>query len=142
MLKVYLVIMTALLFFQHSGYADGDKATTDTRKIIVYYFHGELRCHACLNIEQYTQDAMKANFDKQLASGAMEWRIVNFDQPGNEHYPADYQLSAPSVILSEFKNGKEVRWKNLDKIWEREADKDSFIKYIREEIERFHGTKQ
>lgn len=114
-----------------------DKPTTETRKTIVYYFHGNIRCMACLNIESYMQEAVKTNFVKQLASGAMAWRVVNFDHPGNEHYTADYQLPSPSVILSEVRNGKEARWKNLEKIWEREPDKDSFIQYIREEIVDF-----
>jgi hypothetical protein len=142
MLKAYLIFITAFLAILRVGHVDEGNATTDTRKIIVYYFHGDIRCLACLNIERYTQEAVKTFFGNQLTSGTLEWRIVNFDKPGNEHYPVDYQLSAPSVILSEVKSGKEISWKNPEKIWEREADKNSFSIYIRGEIEAFYGKKQ
>jgi len=137
MTRLFFVIIVAAVFFPGAVCAEQDKATTDTQKIIVSYFHGDIRCHACLNIERYAEEFVKATYAREITSGTIEWRAFNFDKRGNEHYLTDYNLPSPAVILSEIRNGKETRWKNLDKIWEREADKDSFVQYIKEEIQEF-----
>jgi len=43
---------------------------------------------------------------------------VNINGEGNFHYVKDYKLYTKSGIISEEVNGKEVRWGNLEKIWE------------------------
>lgn len=130
-------IITTILFLPCIVFAAQDKATTDTQKIIVSYFHGDLRCHACLNIERYAEEIVKKHFAKEIAGGVIEWRAVNFDKKGNEHFLADYNLPSPAVILSEVKNGKDTRWKNLDKIWDREPNKEAFNQYIIMELTKF-----
>lgn len=139
-IKFLLLIIT--LFLPCVLFASQDKATTETRKIIVNYFHGELRCHACLNIERYAEEVVKKHFAKEIASGAIEWRAVNFDKKGNEYFLTDYNLPSPAVIFSEVRNGKETLWKNLDKIWEKEPDREAFNQYIITELTGFFKSNE
>jgi len=61
----------------------------------------------------------------------LEFRAVNVDDKGNEHYASDYKLYTKSLILSLVKEGKQIKWKNLDKIWEYVGNKQRFIDYVK-----------
>jgi len=104
-----------------------------TPKLIAYYFYGMPRCATCRRIETYTAEALQNGFVDEIKNGRLEWRPVNVEEPGNEHYMKDYELYTKSVVLVESLGGNEVRWKNLNKIWDLNANKDAFQTYIREE---------
>jgi acetone carboxylase gamma subunit len=46
-------------------------------------------------------------------------------------------LYTKSVVLSLVKAGKEVKWKNLDKVWHLLRDKDKFYQYIKTKVQKF-----
>jgi len=112
-------------------------AVDQPTKVIAYYFHGTFRCPTCTNMEKYSKEAIEVNFKDALASGDLEFKAVNVEDRGNEHFVNDYQLYTKSLILSFVKDGKEVRHKNLDKIWELARDKQKFITYVTKEINGF-----
>jgi len=114
--------------------------STQAHKIVAYYFHGNVRCVSCKKIEAYTDEAIHGAFAKELDGGTLEWRVVNIDEPENKHFIEDYQLYTKSVILSDVTDGKEVRWKNLDKVWKLLGDKDEFVAYIDEEVKGYLGA--
>ena len=101
-----------------------------TSKVVAYYFHGAMRCPTCHKLEEYSKEVIEANFKDALASGKLEFKVVNVEDKGNEQYTADYQLYTKSLILSLVKDGKQVKWKNLDKIWEYVGNKQMFFDYV------------
>lgn len=103
-------------------------------QLIVYYFHGDQRCPTCHKLETYAKEALDAYFANEIASKKIVWKVVNVDKTENSHFVQDYQLVTKSVVLSEVANGKEVGWKNLDQIWQRVGDKESYLQYIRDSI--------
>jgi hypothetical protein len=105
--------------------------------VIAYYFHGQMRCPTCHKLEQYSKEAIETNFKDSLASEKLEFKVVNVEDKGNEHYGNDYQLYTKSLILSLIKDGKEIKWKNLDKIWEYVGNKQGFIDYVKSEVADF-----
>ena len=106
-------------------------------KVIAYYFHGTFRCPTCHKLELYSKEAIETNFKDALASGKLEFRVVNVEDKGNEHYVKDYQLYTKSLILSLVKDGKQIKWKNLDKIWEYVGNKQRFIDYVKSGVADF-----
>lgn len=98
---------------------------------VAYYFHGQMRCPTCHKLEQYSKEAIETNFKDALASGQLVFKVINVEDKGNEHYGNDYQLYTKSLILSLVKDGKEVKWKNMDKIWEYVGNKPRFIDYVK-----------
>ena len=106
-------------------------------KVVAYYFHGAFRCLTCTAMENYSREAIEANHKDTLASGKLEFKTVNVENRGNEHFVDDYKLYTKSLILSLVKDGKEVRYKNLDKIWEYSRNKQKFIDYVANEIKDF-----
>jgi len=105
--------------------------------VIVYYFHGTSRCPTCYKLEQYSKEAIEINFKDALASGKLEFKVINIEDKGNEHYGKDYRLYTKSLILSLIKDGKETKWINLDKIWELAGNKEIFIDYVKSGIADF-----
>jgi hypothetical protein len=101
--------------------------------VIVYYFHSNARCPTCKNIEAYAHEAVQTGFVEPLDAGQMQWRVLNYEQPANEHCVAEYGLVAPTVILVEMDGGKEKQWKNLARVWELVGDKPAFIEYVQGE---------
>ena len=69
-----------------------------------------------------------------MKEGKVVWRLVNLDEPANTHYIEDYQLYSKSVIVSDVRDGEEVRWKNLMKVWQLTNDKAAFIRYVQDEV--------
>ena len=88
-------------------------------------------------MEKYSREAIQTNFQDELNSGKLEFKAVNVEDPGNEHFVNDYQLYTKSLILSLVKDGKEVKSKNLDKIWELARNKQKFIDYVAGEVNEF-----
>ena len=96
-------------------------------KVIAYYFHTTLRCPSCRKIEAYSSTAIETGFADEIAEGRLEWRVINIEEKGNEHFVKDYQLYTKSLILSEERSGREVRWKNLAKVWELLGNEGDFV---------------
>lgn len=106
-------------------------------KIIAYYFHGTARCPSCIKIEAYTKETIQGDFAQAIKNGRLEWRVINVDEPGNEHFTKDYQLYTKSVVISDTQAGKQIKWKNLEKVWEFLHDKTAFRNYIRSEVNAY-----
>lgn len=109
-------------------------------KLIVYYFHTTTRCVSCLKIENLTQFTLESDFPSELAAGLIEWRPVNLDTPGNGHFAKEYGLYTKSVILSEVWDGRETRWRNLERVWHLLPDPDGFRRYVEDEVRGFRAV--
>lgn len=105
-----------------------------SRQVVAYYFHGTRRCHTCLTIESLTHAVVQDDFSAALKKGDLQWQVVNVDVPENRHFTTDYKLYSKSVVLVETLDGKQVRWKNLDRIWTLVRNEDQFKAYIHDEI--------
>jgi len=103
-------------------------------RIIVYYFHTTFRCPTCYKIENYTKEAVETGFSQALSEGRLEFRVLNVDEPANTHFIQDYKLVTKSVVVVDIKKGKQVRWENLEKVWEFVGNKAGFLKYIQDEV--------
>ncbi len=111
-----------------------EQVALSPKRLKVYYFRGTARCWSCITIEKYTDEAIRSFFADAMKNGTLEWSVVNTDEPANEHYLNDYQIYTKSVIVTEIRDGIEVRWKNLDKVWNLLDSEQDFKSYIRDEI--------
>lgn len=103
-------------------------------KLIVYFFAEGKDCTTCQSIPLYTKIALDSLFPDELKTGKIVWRTVNVDDPRNAHFVTDYNLYTKSIVLVRVENGKQMRWKNLQSIWDLVYDKDAFVDYIRKEV--------
>jgi len=136
---IFLVMMSVPAFSAvESVPATKEAAKAEVSKpahsIVVTYFYTSVRCPTCHKIEELSSQAVKSHFENELKSGKVVWRTINVDEPENAHYNKDYQLYTKSLIVSDVKDGKEVRWKNLEKIWVFVRDEAQFDQYVNAEI--------
>lgn len=108
--------------------------TESGQKILVYYFHTTVRCPTCRKIEAFSNEALKQGFSDELRSGVLEWHPVNVQLPENRHFINDYQLFTKSLVIVRVKGGRQVEWKNLEKVWDLTGDKRAFLKYVQDEV--------
>ena len=106
-------------------------------KVVAFYFHGNFRCAKCKKIEQYSREAIEKYYAEQLKTKALIFNVINIDLPENKHFIKDYQLYTRSLIIAEFRDGKQVNWKNLTKVWNFLNDRDKFHEYVRSEIKKY-----
>ncbi len=109
-------------------------------KVVLYYFHGTARCQTCRKFESFSNEALREAFSDALKDGRLEWRIVNVDEPDNRHFISDYQLYSKSIVVVKIQDGKQIAWKNLNRIWELVRDKKAFVKYIQDEVRTYLGA--
>lgn len=115
--------------------ADTGKAPiTKGRKIVVYYFHGNARCPTCFKLENFAKSEVETDFASAIKHGKLEWKTVNVETAGNDHFSNDYKLYTKSVIVSTIVDGKEVSWKNLDQIWQLVHNEADYREYIKREV--------
>ncbi len=131
-----LAIVAAVSFNVRSGNSE-ESITSTSPAIIAYYFHGSFRCATCNKMESYAREAIDTNFKDLIDSGVLEFKAVNVEEKDNEHFVRDYQLYTKALVLSMIKDGKEVKAKNLDKIWELARNKQKFMEYVTSEINLF-----
>ena len=116
-----------------------EETSVQPLQVIAYYFHGNTRCVSCKKIEAWAFEAITNGFIDEIENDTLEWRVVNVDEPENEHFVQDYQLSTRSVVLVKVKQGREVEWQNLDKVWVMLNNKDSFIAYVKAHVKEYLG---
>ncbi len=104
------------------------------RRVVAYYFHATQRCATCRTIESHSAEAITTTFASELARGTLEWRPVNVQLPQNRHFIQDYQLFTRSLVLVEFKDGRQVRYKVLEKTWELVGNKTALQDYVVGEV--------
>ncbi len=121
-----------------SGAASPSTATKpQSDKIVAYYFHTTYRCPTCRRIEAYSKQAIESAFARELADGRIEFRLVNIEIPENRHYVQDYNLFTKSLVLARMKDGKQVEWSNLDRVWELNGDQAAFLRYVQQGIRAY-----
>ncbi len=108
-------------------------------QVIVYYFHRKMRCHSCLQIEEWAKQTVDMYFANELAAGLVEWRPVNVEDAGNDHFVKDYKLEGQSLVMVLAEDGKPGSWKNLEKVWDHLGDQGAFTKYVQEELSGLLG---
>lgn len=139
---IFIIILAAFFLFlpfslQQKNIINRASAAESKDKIIVYYFHTSFRCPSCVKIEQYSSEAVRSGFSKELKNGKIVWKVINIEEEPNKHFVKNYQLYTKSLVIIKMKNGKQTEWKNLNKVWELLYNKSKFIGYVQDEIKNY-----
>ncbi len=121
---------------------DNQLSDTKDHTVTVFYFHGKVRCYTCNLIEQLTSEAVVEAFGEEMKDGVVEWKVINVEEAENDHFIKDYQLYTKSVIISDLIQGKQQRWKNLQRVWELIHNDAAFKEYIKKEVREYLKGKQ
>lgn len=98
--------------------------------VTVINFHGEKRCRTCISIGNLARKTLDEDFAEEEKAGMVHWAHTNFDEAANAHFVKDYGLVSSSVVVTLWKGGKEVKWKELDAVWDHVGDEPTFRAYL------------
>jgi hypothetical protein len=133
-LTILMLFALALSFLPPALAAPAEEDGEST--IVVYYFHGDKRCRTCRTIEAYTAEALESRFSEELESGSVEWRVVNYDEPANEHFLEDFGLYSSSVVIVEQEGNQVLRHEILPEVWSLVREKQSFLAYVNTAVKK------
>lgn len=105
--------------------------------IVAYYFHSRVRCASCVKIGSLSGEAIRERFPEELRTGLLAFREVNIDDPENRHFIDDFGLSSQSLVIVEYRDGRRVRWKNLEKVWTLLESEKEFFRYVQEGVSSY-----
>ena len=140
--KIIPIFFTVFLFAigistSSSGEEIKNQPQKAKTKIIAYYFHGTYRCPSCKTIEEWSHDAIKNSFQEELKNGRLVWKALNIEDVQHRHFVKDYSLYTKSLIISEMNGEKEIRWKNIDKVWQLLRNQEKFFNYVTGEVKKY-----
>lgn len=104
---------------------------------VAYYFHRTARCKTCRALEIAAREAIEGSFADELSNRILSVKSFNIEEPSNHHFIEQYQITGPSLVLSQMQGTKEVNWKDLDQIWRLIRTPAEYKAYIVSELESF-----
>jgi len=117
-----------------SGGADVATSESIENGLVVYYFHGNMRCATCEAIESQSHEVVHLDFASQVESEKIVWKVVNFEEPAGADLAKTFEIETSVVVLVRMKDGHIEEWNRLDKVWALWDDERAFAEFIRGEI--------
>lgn len=102
--------------------------------VTVVNFHGEKRCRTCIGIGELAKKTIDEEFAAEEKAGKLHWKHINYEESPNTRFVQDYELVSSTVVVSLWKDGKEVEWKRLDGVWDHVGDEPAFRTYIADNV--------
>jgi hypothetical protein len=106
-------------------------------RVIVYCFHGKVRCPTCETIESYAHEAVSEGFADELRTGRLQWRVLEYEDPQNLPLAKQYEVIAPTIVVVRLDGGNPVRWENLSDVLALIGDKAEFLGFVRKNVRVF-----
>ena len=136
--SILALLLALVVLWCGAGVAFAEEpAVAQSNHVVVYYFHTNFRCTNCHNMEKWIKELIDSDFKGEQASGKLVLKIFNTETKGNEHFMNDYKLFTKSVVLALVKDGKEVKFVNLAKVWELLRSGEKFKAYVKDEISKY-----
>ena len=121
---------------KQGGLAAARTERTDESRLVVYYFHGNTRCPTCRAVESQTHEVVRSDFAAELASEAVAWKPVNYEEPSGAGLGKQFDVVSFAVVLAKMQGDVMTQWKRLDRAGALAGDKPRFADYVREEIKQ------
>lgn len=116
-----------------SSLIDSDTKTRYT----AIYFHATHRCPTCETIEEYAHDALNS----EIEQGNIAWKVADYTTEENKQIVEQCEVFTSTVVLLDVQDGKVIRWKNLEDVWNYTSDKTAFTSFMNESWTTFRESK-
>lgn len=115
--------------------AAGSDAVEST--VGVWYFHRSERCPNCQRLGRMVAEVVGSRLATEVASGAVEHREVDFENPANEALVKRLGITRPSLLLVELRHGRVVRAKACTRVWPMSRNVTTLSDYVVAELRTF-----
>jgi len=99
----------------------------------VVYFHAAHRCTTCRNIENFSHEALTP----EIEAGGIAWQTADYTSDANSALVKQFKVYASTVVLVEVQDGKVIRWKNLEEVWNHTNNQSDFTAFIHQAWSEF-----
>jgi len=162
LIRTTLLLLVTLLFsiglinpaFAATSSAPSNTKAAPSHHIKLYYLHNTFRCFSCNSIGDLTQAAVLGGevenpqsgekntiapaFQGLIDQGKLSFTAINVDDAENHHFLKDFHTRSKFPVVVEIKDGKIVRYKVLNKVWNLlHGPQDKFIRYIQKNVKAF-----
>jgi len=100
------------------------------------YFHAPHRCPTCRKIESFSLAALTP----EIEAGNVAWQIADYTTDANATLVDQFKVFTSTVVLVEVQDGKVVRWKNLEEVWNHTSDQADFTAFIDQAWSEFKAS--
>ena len=110
---------------------------SDTKaRFTAVYFHAKHRCPTCETIEAYAHDALSSEIEQRKIT----WKVADYTAEENKPLVKLCEVFTSTVVLLDVQDGKVIRWKNLENVWNYTNDKAAFTSFMNESWATFKKT--
>jgi len=102
--------------------------------VAAMYFHRTQRCPTCQRISAYIEEAVKAGFAPEVKQNVVQLFMIDYQDERNAKYTKTYQITRPTLVLVDVKDGRVTAWQPMPKVWSLVSKKDQFFKYVQDGI--------
>lgn len=105
--------------------------------VLAVYFHRTHRCPTCRMVGAYVEQAVREGFPAQLQQGTVQFRLVDFEAPRNAAIAAAYQITGPTLVVIDVRNGQVAAWQPMPQLWSLLARRDEFFRYVQGAVRHY-----
>jgi thiol-disulfide isomerase/thioredoxin len=95
-------------------------------RVEVIHFHGDQQCTSCIAVGDLAEETVKEYFPRELASGKLSFRHINFDDPVNRDIAAAYGVTGSSLWITSYDANGVNRLQDMD-VWYLTWDKTKYM---------------
>jgi len=106
-------------------------------RVVVYYFHRTERCPTCKRISALIEEALDTGFAEQLKDRRVTLYMVDYENKKNKRYVKYYELTRPTLVIADVKDGEVRTFKKMPKVWSLVFDKEKFLKYVQKQTRAY-----
>ena len=141
-LSVFILIFLAMGLLSACGSSAPEIPSTPTTssvtvdKVEVVYFHRAQRCSGCIYAETATRYTVDNYFKDEMASGKLEFKVVELSNEANTAIVKKYGAYTSSLFINGIKDGVD-HIEEVDKIWFLLGKDAEFVSLIKATIEKY-----
>ncbi len=121
------------------GPSSSEPGRSSQETLVVWYFHGTMRCPTCQTIEALAHEVVQTDFAQELASGRIVWKTANYEKPMYSALAQKMQVRMPVVVLARMQSDQLLESKTLEEVWGLVQDKSAFRNFLLKEIRQMLG---
>jgi hypothetical protein len=86
--------------------------------LAVQYFHRNLRCVTCLDMEHRVAALLEDTFAERLAAGELCWQAFDYEAEENAVYVEAYGLGGgPALVIAHCEADRVRAWHEIEEVW-------------------------
>ena len=67
--------------------------------ILVYYFHGSIRCHTCISVDEDTHKYLKELFPEKMDKSEIVFKSIDIDKKESPELIEKYEIYGQTLLL-------------------------------------------